>query len=110
MRWWEMLRAEQETIIRWDEEEKLVHVYSASPVVWRRLEKQGFEVLKETTHKGEPTGRFYTPIPIRDFRWGRKAPRSEAQLEAARKAGERFRKLKKVLAPDDPTGAVGSQA
>ena len=32
-------RAEQETTIRWDEEDKTAHVYTASPVVLRKLNK-----------------------------------------------------------------------
>lgn len=92
-----MLRAEQETIIRWDEEEKLVHVYSASPVVWRRLEKQGFAVQRETTRDGQPTGRFYVPIPLADFRWGKKRPRTAAQLEASRKAAARLQNRHEIM-------------
>jgi len=31
-------RAEMETIIRWDDEEKIAHVYTASPVTRRKLD------------------------------------------------------------------------
>ena len=64
-------RAEQETTLRWDEEEKVVHVWSASPVTWRRLARLGIRPVRETTTKGEPTGKFYT-LPLEQFRWGLK--------------------------------------
>ena len=34
-------RAEQETVVRWDEDEKVVHVWSASPVIWRKAGPAG---------------------------------------------------------------------
>jgi hypothetical protein len=86
-------KAEQETIIRWDEEERLVHVYSASPVIWRRLEREGFAVREETFHKGELRGRFYEPFPLSELTWRKKRPRTltPEQREAAR---ERILKLR----------------
>jgi hypothetical protein len=36
-----LTRAEQETVIRWDEDERVVHVYSASPKTWRRMARLG---------------------------------------------------------------------
>ena len=32
-------RAEQETTIVWDEEEKVAHIYTASPITMRKLDK-----------------------------------------------------------------------
>ena len=43
-----LTRAEQETVIRWDEEEQVVHIWSASPRTWRRCERLGIEVRQET--------------------------------------------------------------
>ena len=56
-----MTRAEQETLIRWDAEEREVHVWSADPAVWRQLARLGVAVLEETRPSGssEVTGRFY---------------------------------------------------
>jgi hypothetical protein len=56
-------RAEQETTIRWDEEEKGVHVWTASPVTLRKLARLG---IRET----RPGGFFV--IPLARFRWGLK--------------------------------------
>ncbi len=38
-----MTRAEQETVIRWDEESKTVHMWTASPVVMRKMAHLGFK-------------------------------------------------------------------
>jgi hypothetical protein len=51
-------RAEQETVLRWDEDEKVVPVWSASPVTWRKLARLGFEPYKETV----PGGRGDRPV------------------------------------------------
>jgi len=64
-------RAEQETVFRWDEEEKLVYVWSASPVTWRKLARLGIRPVRETSREGQPTGKFYR-LPLARFRWGLK--------------------------------------
>jgi hypothetical protein len=65
-------RAEQETTLRWDREDDQVHVWSASPVTWRKLERLGIPVTRETkAPDGRVTGRFYT-IPLCRFHWGLK--------------------------------------
>jgi hypothetical protein len=64
-------RAEQETVLRWEEDEKLVHVWSASPVTWRKLARLGIEPHRETRRADEVTGRFYR-VPLARFRWGLK--------------------------------------
>jgi hypothetical protein len=60
-------RAEQETTIRWDREGEEVHVWSASPVTWRRLARLGIRPIRETP----VSGRGYR-IPVSRFRWGLK--------------------------------------
>jgi hypothetical protein len=64
-------RAEQETVIRWDRADDAVHLWSASPVTWRRLERLGIRPVRETTCQGSVSGRFYQ-IPVSRFRWGLK--------------------------------------
>ena len=80
-------RAEQETVIRWDREDDQVHLWSASPVTWRKLERLGFQPIRETTCQGEVSGRFYT-IPLDRFRWGlkRAGARAPGRRVAVRKA------------------------
>ena len=65
-------RAEQETVARWDREGEYVHLWSASPVTWRKLERLGIPTTSETrAFGGAVSGRFYT-IPLSRFRWGLK--------------------------------------
>jgi len=61
-------RAEQETVIRWDRDDPTVHVWTADPVTWRKMERLGVPVTRETTCQGRRSGRFYT-IPLSQFRW-----------------------------------------
>lgn len=95
-----MTKAEQETVLRWDREEQLVHIWTADPVVWRKLDRLGVAIREQTTHKGEVTGRFYQPIPLAVFRFGVKRERTEAQKAAARDMGLRRQKAKKLLCAD----------
>lgn len=69
-------RAEQETTIRWDEEEHLVHIWSSSPKTWRKMARLGVAPTRETSRGGKPSGRFYE-MPETQFRWKLKslAPR-----------------------------------
>jgi hypothetical protein len=61
-------RAEQETVLRWDREDGQVHVWSASPVTWRKLERLGVRPVQETISTGQMSGRF-SRIPVNRFRW-----------------------------------------
>jgi hypothetical protein len=82
-----MTKAERETVIRWDEEEQTVHVWSASKMTWRKMERLGLPVLDETQRQRteEISGRAYR-LPLKEFKWGRKRPRTAAQDAAARKS------------------------
>jgi hypothetical protein len=73
-------RAEQETIIRWDREDPLVHVFSASPVVWRKLARLGLEPTRRSTVRGAEAGRFYT-VPLARLRWSVARERVEGQTK-----------------------------
>jgi hypothetical protein len=67
-----MTKAERETVIRWDEESKTITVWSASPVVLRKLARLGLTPTRESRRRtGEMHGRQYT-IPLALFRWGLK--------------------------------------
>lgn len=63
-----LTRAEQETTIRWDEQEQIVHIWSASPKTWRKMARLGVAPARETTREGKPDGRFYL-VPVGQFRW-----------------------------------------
>ena len=65
-------RAEQETVIRWDQEEQVVHLWSANPATWRNLARlQIAESRPPSTVRGHPVGRWWT-VPLAHFRWGLK--------------------------------------
>ncbi len=68
-------RAEQETVIRWDEAERVVTIWSASPVVLRKLHRLGLVPTRETRRRdGTLHGRDYQ-LPVDSFRWGLKRKR-----------------------------------
>ena len=67
-----LTRAEQETVIQWDEQDKTVSLFSSSPTVWRKLARLGVpERRSPSTLSGTPVGRFYS-VPLARFRWGLK--------------------------------------
>jgi hypothetical protein len=62
-----MRKSEKETVIRWDSAEKVVHVYSCHPRVWRRAERKGYQpVGRQHVIKGRETVREYR-IPLTHF-------------------------------------------
>jgi hypothetical protein len=63
-----MFKGEKETVFRWDSLEKVVHVYSCHPAVWRRVEKQGFTPVKRSVMKGVEIARHYR-VPLDSFRY-----------------------------------------
>ena len=63
-----MLKAEKETIFRWDSAERVLSIYSCHPSVWRRVEKQGFTPVKRSVLKGVEIARQYR-IPLDSFRY-----------------------------------------
>lgn len=51
-----LTRAERETIIRWDDEAKLVTLYTASPTVARKWTRLGHALTAVHHVNGQPTG------------------------------------------------------
>jgi hypothetical protein len=88
-------RTEQETVIRWDEDDQEICVYSASPKTWRKCARLGLLPVTETRlRSGETSGKAYR-VPVGQFRWGLKRKGSSrgnaGALEKAR-AARRVRK------------------
>lgn len=84
-------RAEQETSIVWDEEEKVAHIYTASPVTMRKLDKlcsahpdEYKKVWEEKAGERVTAAKYTAPSGLVRFR----KPTSEAVREAARKAAK----------------------
>ena len=75
-------RAEQETVILWDEAERVVTIWSASPTVLRKLHRLGLMPTSESRRRdGALHGREYQ-VPLEGFRWGLKRRRSKPPLLA----------------------------
>ena len=51
-----MLRSERETIVRWDEEERSLVIYTASPSQAARLGKRGYLLEPISSREGKVTG------------------------------------------------------
>jgi hypothetical protein len=64
-----VLKAEKETVFRWDSAEKIVHVYSCHPRVWRRVERKGYKPFRRHLIKGVEIARQYQ-VPLDCFRYG----------------------------------------
>ena len=84
-------RAEQETSIVWDEEEKVAHIYTASPVTMRKLDKLCASYPDEykclwVEKAGERITAAKYAAPSKRIRFGK--PASEAKREAARNAAK----------------------
>jgi hypothetical protein len=94
--------AEQETIIRWDPEEKTVNLYSGHPATCRRIERTfGLEPYRVFRFPdGTVTGKDYQ-MPLAEFRWGKKRRTALSEAErgrrAERMAGTRHQKARSVV-------------
>ncbi len=78
--------AERETVIRWDEADKVVTIWSSSPVVLRKLARLGIAPVRESRRRdGTLHGREYR-VPLADFRWGLKRRLGETQRQRLRQA------------------------
>jgi hypothetical protein len=79
-----MLKAEKEIIFRFDSEEKIWHIYSCHPRVWRRAERKGHKAVKRHFMGGREIARQYR-VPVDCFRYGFRAldrPRRPAPKRA----------------------------
>ena len=81
-------RAEQETSIVWDEDEKIAHIYTASPVTMRKLDKlceqfpdEYHRLLQELDGNDRVTAAKYI-TKCKFIKFGK--PASEARIAAAK--------------------------
>ena len=97
-------RAEQETTIRWNEDDKVVHVWSASPVTWRKMARLGLPPVRGSVIDGHEAGRFYR-VPLSRFRWGLKSEtRAESGRQRAAQGPPAFQK-RRVAGASGSSGA-----
>lgn len=95
-------RAEQETSIVWDEDEKVAHIYTASPVTIRKLNKlceqcgEYSRVWMETDKDGRITAAKFN-VPAKLIRFGKPVTRimTDEQREVARKRMSNLRSKRK---------------
>lgn len=69
-----MLKSERETIIRWDDEEKIVHLYTTIGSIVKKCRKDWTEV------KSDGIGTWFT-IPLSAFRFRKRKPRVMSELQ-----------------------------
>ena len=69
-------RLEQETVVRWDQEERRVHLYTAYEPEMRKWVRLGYAVEVERTRAGTPSG------------WRATAPLGAVRLRALGPDGE----------------------
>lgn len=95
-------RAEQETSIVWDEEEKVANIYTASPVTMRKLDKlcEQYAEYRRTAQEIDKSGRQTAAryeVPAKLIRFGKPIARimTDEQREAARERMARMRAERK---------------
>jgi hypothetical protein len=67
-----VLKAEKESIFRWDSDEKIVHIYSCHPRVWRYLERKGYKPVRSYVRAAREISRSYH-VPLPCFRYAVRA-------------------------------------
>jgi hypothetical protein len=86
-------KAEQETIIRWDQDERVLHLYTACPREARKWERLGYAVeVYGRTQTGEPRG-WRAQAPLEALRLRRVVNGSVAMRRRGRSFGPERRKL-----------------
>jgi len=62
-----MTKSEQETIVRYDQQERILHLYTAYPADARRWGKLGYNVIVERWRDGQPSG-WHARAPVAALR------------------------------------------
>ena len=66
-----MIKAEQETTIRWDQEERIAHLWTAYEPDARRWERAGYVLRVSNLGKDGSARGWRTEVPIEAIRWRR---------------------------------------
>ena len=83
-----LTRAERETIIRWDDDGRTLDIYTASPLVARRLIKRGYPMQPE-----KPWGWRAKGVPLKALSFRRLETLTKVQNAARlRSSGKPFQK------------------
>ncbi len=94
-----MIKAEQETIIRWDQAERVLNLYTAYSSQARRWERLGYVVeVSDRSAAGEPRG-WRARAPLNALRWRRLEDGKVVSRRRGRSIGFARRKLARVEDP-----------
>jgi len=94
-------KQEQETTIVWDEQERIAHIYSSSPITIRKLDKlvqsnpEAYSCV--WTEPGGTAKKYTVSYKLIKFR----KPLSEEQLEAAKTRGKLLAEKRKPNMPQN---------
>lgn len=92
-----MKRPEQETTIRWsaDPAGTTVSLWTAQPLVRRKLERAGYSPARASTQAGAEVGWFFQ-IPLAEFRW-RAGARKRRRITPTQRqaAGQRLQAVRR---------------
>lgn len=81
-------KAEQETVIRWDQDDRVLHLYTAYPTEARKWERLGYAVeVYGKTQTGEPRG-WRARAPLEALRLRRLVKGSVAVRRSASERAE----------------------
>ena len=84
-------KAEQETIIRWDQEEHVAWLYTAHPAQARRWERLGYPMeVSDRDQRGSPTG-WGAKVPVEAIRF--RKVRDGAVVKRRTGGGRQFRAI-----------------
>ena len=94
-----MTKAEQETVIRWDQDERLAHLWTAYEPDARRWERLGYSVrVFQTGRDGQPRS-WSAEVPMEAVRW-RPLENGRVKRRRGHRKGRVF-----VAQPDELVGA-----
>jgi len=87
-------KVEQETTIVWDEEQKVARIYTASPIMLRKLNKlceacpdEYRQTWTETDKSGKVTAAKYE-VAAKYVKFAKPVVRTEEQIQAAKERGK----------------------
>src|SRR5207248_567062 len=99
-----LMRVEQETVVRYDQQERVAHLWTAYPADARRWERLGYPVkVYSRTPRGLPHS-WAAEVPIDAIRW-----RRVADGEVVRRRGHRKGRLLGVR-PDELVGTANERS
>src|SRR5947209_5998648 len=85
-------KAEQETTIRWDQAERVLHLYTAHPATARRWTKLGYRMESDCNARGDEPSAWRAQAPVEALRLRRLVDGQVASRARGRSFGPEHRK------------------